>query len=186
MGVLYLAALIIGGGAIALQLLLGSDGHADAGAHTGGAGDHGEAGVVPIFLSLRFWTFGLLGFGMVGTALHHLGLAGRLPSLASAIVIGLISGFGASWAFRALVRADTSSGAHADDPIGHVGRVLVACRRGGHGKVRIELRGQTLDLLATTDEDELASGTEVLIEEVRGTTAHVSRVPPEMLPPKQD
>src|SRR5262245_29149243 len=80
MGIVYLAALILGGGTILLQLLAGGDGHdgADAdGDHgdQGGHGGHGDAGLVPIFLSLRFWTFGLLGFGLAGSLLHYLGLA---------------------------------------------------------------------------------------------------------------
>ena len=72
MGILYLAALIIGFGTIALQLALGGDSHSDADVGGDGAdahldadahgdadhghGDHGhgEGGFLPIFLSLRF------------------------------------------------------------------------------------------------------------------------------------
>jgi membrane protein implicated in regulation of membrane protease activity len=198
-GILYLAALVIGGGTLALQLLLGgnSDGdvHADAGGgdvHADTAGGehdthaHGEAGFLPIFLSLRFWVYGLLGFGMVGAALHYLGLAGSLATPLIAVAVGLLSGFLASWTFQALARADTtSSSAEANDAVGQVGRVLVPCTRGQKGKVRIELRGQTLDLIATTDDDELASGSSVLVEEMRGMTAHVSRAPGDFLPEKR-
>ena len=204
MGILYLAALVIGGGTLALQLLLGgnSDGdvhadvHADAGGgdvhadtHAGAGHDthaHGEAGFLPIFLSLRFWVYGLLGFGMVGAALHYLGLAGSLATPLIAVAVGLVSGFLASWTFRALAQADTtSSSAEANDAVGHVGRVLVPCTRGQKGKVRIELRGQTLDLIATTDDEELASGSSVLVEEMRGMTAHVSRAPADFLSGKR-
>src|SRR6188768_3751822 len=73
-GVLYLAALILGLGTIMVQLLMGGHGDADGSAgvdhdvdqdvdahHAGG---HGEVdhGFLPIFLSLRFWIFGALAF----------------------------------------------------------------------------------------------------------------------------
>jgi membrane protein implicated in regulation of membrane protease activity len=200
-GILYLAALVIGGGTLALQLLLGgnsdADVHADVDADAGGGevhadtGDghdahaHGDAGFLPIFLSLRFWVYGLLGFGMVGAALHYLGLASSFVTPLIAAAVGLLSGFLASWTFRALARSDTTSSAEATDAVGQVGRVLVPCVRGQKGKVRIELRGQTLDLIATTDDEELASGSQVLVEEMRGMTAHVSRAPADFLSGKR-
>jgi membrane protein implicated in regulation of membrane protease activity len=193
-GILYLAALVIGGGVLALQLLLGGDSDSDAGAgevhaDTGDGHDtghaHGEAGFLPIFLSMRFWIYGLLGFGMVGAILHYLELAGSLTTPLVAGAVGLLAGFIASWTFRVLARADTSSGAEATDVVGQVGRVLIPCARGSKGKVRIELRGQTLDLIATTDDEELTSGSPVLIEEIRGMTAHVSRAPSDFLPGKR-
>lgn len=97
---LYIAALIFGGGLLALSLLGGhghgdadGDGHvdlhgdADAGDHDQHSGAHHAAGhaehpdahvkgggdFVTIFVSLRFWTF-LLGFG---------GLTGLLLTLLS-------------------------------------------------------------------------------------------------------
>jgi len=196
-GILYLAALVIDGGTLALQLLLGGSSDADAGggevhgdvhADTGDGHDahaHGDGGFLPIFLSLRFWVYGLLGFGMVGAGLHYLGLAGSLATPLIAVAIGLLSGFAASWTFRALARADTTSGAEATDAVGQVGRVLVPCTRGQKSKIRIELRGQTLDLIATTDDEELASGSKVMVEEMRGTTAHVSRASGDFLQGKR-
>jgi membrane protein implicated in regulation of membrane protease activity len=188
-GVLYVAALIVGAGTLSLQLLLAgdSDGHGDGdvGQHDGSVhAGHGEAGFLPILLSLRFWTYGLLAFGMVGTLLHYLELAGSTLTLISAIGIGLLSGFVASYSLRLLAQSDTSSGAEASDAVGQLGRVLVSCRKGERGKVRIELRGQSVDFIATTDEAELEGGTSVLVEEVRGGTLHVSRAPDDLLPPK--
>jgi membrane protein implicated in regulation of membrane protease activity len=197
MGILYLAALVIGGGTLALQLLLGGHGDADADGGGGGHGDvhdagadghdehghgHGDAGFLPIFLSLRFWIYGLLGFGMVGAALHYLALAGSLATPLIAAAVGILSGLIASWTFHALARSDTSSGLQSGDAVGQVARVLVPCKKGGKGKIRIEIRGQSMDLLATTDDEELGSGSTVLIEEMRGNTAHVSRAPADFLP----
>ncbi|MCA9639590.1 MAG: NfeD family protein, partial [Myxococcales bacterium] len=106
-----------------------------------------------------------------------------------AVSLGLLSGFGVSWVFRALGRAQTTSGGTARDAVGQVGKVLVPCSKGGRGKVRIELRGQTVDFMVTTDEEALAAGDLVLVEDVdtsggnTGGVLQVSRAPAEYLPP---
>lgn len=192
MGVLYLAALILGLGTIMVQLLMGGHGDADAGdasaevdhhLDTDHGDAHGEAdtGFLPIFLSLRFWIFGSLAFGMVGSLLHFLGLASALVTVVVAGVMGIGSGVLASWIFRVLNRQHVSSGAGENDAVGHVGKVLIRVPAQGHGKVRIQLKGQTLDLLATTDEVELLEGEQVLVEEMQDGRARVSKAPPDFL-----
>ena len=214
MGVIYLGALIVGLGTILLQLFMSGDGDADAdagghdvavdadadvdvdadaGGHEldaqghGGHGGHDiTGGFLPIFLSLRFWTFGLMAFGIVGTLLAYLGLAAPLLTALLATAMGVGSGFFASWSFRALARSTTQSGAQSGDAVGQVGKVLVRCTRQGRGKVRIELRGQTVDYLATTEAEELAEGELVLVEEVRDGEVRVARAPAEFLPNPSD
>ena len=160
----------------------------DLGAHgPGGHGGHDIAGgFLPIFLSLRFWTFGLMAFGIVGTLLSYLGLAAPLLTAVLAIAMGGGSGVFASWSFRALARAGTQSGAETSDAVGQVGKVLVRCTKQARGKVRIEVRGQTVDYLATTDAEELAEGELVLIEEIRDGEVRVARAPAEFLPNPSD
>jgi membrane protein implicated in regulation of membrane protease activity len=213
-GVIYLGALIVGLGTILLQLFMSGDGDADAGGHDvavdadadvdadvdadaaghdfdaqghGGHGGHDIAGgFLPIFLSLRFWTFGFMAFGIVGTLLAYLGLAAPLLTALLATAMGVGSGFFASWSFRALARSATQSGAQSGDAVGQVGKVLVRCTRQGRGKVRVELRGQTVDYLATTEAEELAEGELVLVEEVRDGEVRVARAPAEFLPNPSD
>jgi membrane protein implicated in regulation of membrane protease activity len=60
--------------------------------------------------------------------------------------------------------------------------VLIAVERGKHGKVRIEVHGRLLDLIATTDDERLEGGESVIVEEMRGTTAHVSRAGDSLAP----
>ncbi|MBI3199945.1 MAG: NfeD family protein [Myxococcales bacterium] len=208
MGILYLAALIIGFGTIALQLAMGGDSHGDAevggdadahldadadgdadhghGDHGHGDHGHGDGGFLPIFLSLRFWTFTFLAFGLSGSLVHYLDLATSIVTLGMAVGLGLGAGVLASLTFRALSRSEANSGASASDAIGQVGRVLLPLGKGARGKVRIELKGQTVDYVATTDDEQLEAGQMVMIEEIRDTTAHVSRAPAELLPPKRD
>ncbi len=200
-GILYLAALILGAGTIGVQLFMGHDTDADADADVNAdfdadadmdvaGGPHLDAvheadsdasGFAAIFLSLRFWTFGFLAFGMVGTLLYYLHLSSSLVTLVAALAMGLGSGFTASWSFRALKRSSVSSAAEESDAVGQVGKVLVPCERGGHGKVRLEVRGQSIDYLATTDEESLSDGELVLVEEVEDGTLHVSKAPPDFL-----
>jgi membrane protein implicated in regulation of membrane protease activity len=192
MGVLYLAALIVGLGVLGLQFVMGASGgdtdSADLDSEAGGDGaqqeahGHADGGVVAIFLSLRFWTFALLAFGLVGTTLHFLSLASPLVTGVAAGLMGLGSGSLANLTFRFLARTQVSSGAEPTDAIGQVGRVLIPIERGKRGKIRIALRGQTVDLLASTDDETLKHGDLVVVEELRGTTAHVSKAPSEFLP----
>jgi membrane protein implicated in regulation of membrane protease activity len=204
-GIIYLAALVIGVGVIAVQLLFAGKGDveldagadididadadvdvdADADAHADhGHVSHGDAGFLPILLSVRFWTFGLLAFGMVGTLLHVFRWASPWTTPFIALAMGIASGLLASLTFRALSRAETSSATSSRDAVGQVGRVLLPVSKDARGKVRIELRGQTIDLLATTDEEDLADGELVMIESLEGATARVSKAPAEFLPPK--
>ncbi|HEX6277424.1 MAG TPA: NfeD family protein, partial [Polyangiaceae bacterium] len=192
MGAVYLAALVLGLGILLLQFVMpssdpaghgpelgghGDVGHHDALDHHAGHGDaqHGPAGAIAIFLSFRFWTFGAMSFGFVGTLLHYLKLAAPVPSLVTAIAVGVISGLFASLAMRAVESSQTSSGGEADDTVGMIGRVLVPFERGKRGKIRVEVRGRLVDLLATTDDEKLEDGASIIVEEMRGTTAHVSR-----------
>jgi membrane protein implicated in regulation of membrane protease activity len=191
-GAVYLASLVLGLGVLLLQFVMpssdsagespeleghGGGDHDDALDHHAGHGDahHGPAGAIAVFLSFRFWTFGLMSFGFVGTLLHYLKLAGPTPSLVTAAAVGVLSGLFASLAMRAVARSQTSSGGEADDTIGMIGRVLIPLERGKRGKIRVEVRGRLVDLIATTDDEKLEDGATVMVEEMRGTTAHVSR-----------
>jgi membrane protein implicated in regulation of membrane protease activity len=202
MAVVYLAALIVGLGIVLLQLVMSSHGDADGASaddgieidgHVGGGGhgsdalahDDGHAidatGFLALFLSLRFWTFGALAFGLMGSLLHHLGLTSPVATAMVATATGFVSGAFAAWVFRALARSATDSGGQSTDLVGQVGKVLVPLTRGDRGKVRLRVRGQIVDYLATTDEEALEAGANVLVEEVRGERVHVNRVPRELV-----
>jgi membrane protein implicated in regulation of membrane protease activity len=186
---LYLAALIFGLGVLLLQFILPSHGTEHPGdsdaLDTHEQHSHeGASGPLAVLLSLRFWTFGFLAFGMVGSLLHSFSLTSDAVTLVLALVMGLTSGALAAWTFIALKRGETASGVDARNCVGHIGRVVLALHRQQPGKVRIQLGGTTLDLVATTDESSLEQGAHVLIEEVRGTSVHVSRAPDLLIPEK--
>jgi len=191
-GIVYLAALILGLGTIALQFILAHAGDADVQAdhdvdvgdhdldgdahHEGpdGAPDHGA--VLGLFLSMRFWTYALLAFGMVGAASHFLHLAGPTSVLVTSLAMGAGAGIAASMLFRAL-KPGVSSATTSAETVGRMARVTVPLRKGGLGKVRVEVKGKRVDLLATTDADEdIAAGAEVVVVEFRGEQAHVEPI----------
>lgn len=196
MGALYLAALIIGGGSIALQLLLsdhssGSGDGGDAGGghellgHGHGDGDGLAGGLLPQLASLRFWYFTLLAFGLVGTPLHFFGLATALLTGAIAGVAGLCAGFVAVTVFASFARDTVQSGASAKELVGQVGRVLVPAAPGARGKVRVEVHGETKDFVSRADEA-LAEGDTVIVDEVTDTELHVARAPAELASRRED
>jgi len=168
----------------------GGDGHSDHGAADQGLqGVHAAAGaggsVIGLFgvaLSLRFWTFFAAFFGLTGLVLDGLDLvAGELPPLALAVGMGLLAGTAVQALMGRLTGNDTGVVAGVDDYVGKVGRVLVpiaATPGAGPGKLRIELKGTTVDLLARTDEPaELPVGTHALIVGLDDTTALVVAAP---------
>jgi membrane protein implicated in regulation of membrane protease activity len=188
MGVAYLAALVAALGVLVVQVFAGSHGghHGDLGhGHAGGEHHaHGaaadEAAVWTMFLSLRFWLFAALGFGLSGSLLHYLTSVPEGTAVVIAIVTGLASGLFAALAFRALRRGSATTEARSSAAVGKVGRVVVACGRGATGKVRIEIGGSSVDLMATTDDDAIANGEEVLVEDLHDGVARVSRKPGEL------
>lgn len=173
----YIGALIAGAGTILLQVILAA-GHADVDAHAGDVhdGDH-DAGAWSVLLSTRFWTFLLLAFGLVGTMLTAFGLAGFGLALGLAVGSGILAGLFAALTLRALKRTQATTNASIDDAVGMLARVVVPCAKGRIGKVRVELKGQAVDLMAMTSEHELAAGVEVVVEEVNGGVARVVKAP---------
>jgi membrane protein implicated in regulation of membrane protease activity len=111
-----------------------------------------------------------------------LGAASSGVALAVALATGLGVGWLAALGFRALGRQTLSSSADPSDLRGQVGRVLVACEKGRKGKVRLTVRGQIVDIVATTDERRLEPGDGVIVEDVGAGYVHVCRAPNELLP----
>lgn len=189
----YLFAFALGGVLLLGSILLGdkdtgahggADANADSGAQAqhfdhGVDGAHGTvAGLFTAFLSLRFWMFFLAFFGLTGLVLDGLDLVER-PTIAlvAALAMGLLTGQTTVAVFRRLSHGDTSTAASASDYVGRSGRVLVGFGPGAVGKLRLSLKGTTVDVLATTeDERPFAAGEEALVIAMHDTTALVARV----------
>lgn len=195
MGLVYLFALVVGFGILGLQTILGGKGGGDdVGGDHGDGGDKpttandgagktagGSFGFVAFFLSFRFWIFTLLAFGLTGSLLHYLNLASPTVVLALAAASGLGAGFFASLVFSLVMRSSVSTTADVTHARGTVGRVLVPVGKQKAGQIRVVLRGQSVDLIAKTDGEDLARGDQVIVEEIDGHTARVSKSPSELL-----
>jgi membrane protein implicated in regulation of membrane protease activity len=176
MWLLYAVAFLLGAGILLIQLLSGHHGHdaalpADIG-HDGG-GHHAAHG--PGLMSLRAASYGVFTFGFVGGTLHVLGLTSPTAALAIALVAGVAVMLAVGFTFQRLGDPTVSGEAGLHEARGATGRVLVGCARGREGKVRVTLKGQTVDMLATTDEDDIPAGAEVVVTDVQDMVARVAR-----------
>lgn len=177
----YVFGLVLGG-ILLVASMIGGDGATDpAGELEGGAGDglgHGDlAGIATTLLSLRFWTFASAFFGLSGLVLDGLGIVeSDWLAMVLSIATGLGIGYVASAIWRIAVRDEVGLAASSSDYIGKLGRVLLPIQRGQVGKLRLELRGTSVDVLARTDDEEpIRAGDEVKILAMDGSTALVTR-----------
>ncbi len=186
----YLFAFALGAVLLIASIFMGGDDadvgadadvDADADADVDGDADHHDGGgeiggFFGALTSLRFWTFFAATFGLTGALLEWQGvLDNAWIALALAVAVGFIAGYFAVETFRRLAAGETGHVAGAKDYVGKSGRVLVAIVPGAVGKVRVEVRGSTVDLLATNDEGiTIAIGEHALVIEMRGTTALVA------------
>ncbi len=192
---LYLFSFALGGLLLLASILLGDkDGGHDSGdVDTDTDGDHGGhqasdhgvpatpgsfAGMFTAFLSLRFWMFFLAFFGLTGLVLDGLDIIPNSGvALAISLAMGLATGQVTAAVFRHLSSSETSTAASVSDYVGKSGRVLIAFAPGSLGKLRITLKGTTVDVLATTDDERpFAVGDDALVIQMNDTTALVSRV----------
>lgn len=192
---LYLFTLIVGAVLLGASILLGghdadadgdvdldADGDADLEAEGGldkDMGGHGDAsGFLLTFLSLRFWTFFLAFFGLTGLVLDLFDLVGNpWITLALAAAMGLGTGAGAMAALHKLGMDTTGKAVESKDYVGKTARVIVPFGGPGVGKVRVDVKGSQVDLLASgVDDEDFKGREEVLIVEMEGPRARVARV----------
>jgi membrane protein implicated in regulation of membrane protease activity len=197
----YVFALVLGGILLGASIVMGGEtgdgdtpalGEAEAAADGAGelvalgqqglATTHGDAhgaldGVLTSFLSLRFWTFFLAFTGLAGVV-FELGALVTPAWLGATIAagVGLVSGQSAVAIFHALGTSESSTVAEASDFVGRSARAQFAFARGEIGKIRLDVKGTTVDLLATTDElTPFQAGDEVLIVAMQDANAVVAR-----------
>jgi membrane protein implicated in regulation of membrane protease activity len=174
MWLLYLLALVLGGGLLLVQLAGGGHhglDHAFGADHLGGPGHHPAGG--PGMLSTRSVTYGLFAFGFVGVALHVLALTGPRGAFAVAASAGIATTLAVGTTLRAVGDPAASGEAALVEARGTKGRVLIPMAPGQPGKVRVQIKGQTVDLVATTDGRVLEAGSEVMVVDVKGDVAEV-------------
>ncbi|MBV6458658.1 MAG: hypothetical protein HONBIEJF_01792 [Fimbriimonadaceae bacterium] len=173
---LYLVAAMVGLGLIIFTAIAGGhDTHVDHDL-TGDAGIHwDDIGLAP-FLSLRFWTYFAATFGLTGAVLSLMRAPFQQQNLIASLVGGFVVGLAVHFAMRALRRSESSSAAHVDDLIGREGKLLVGIREGQPGKVRLDVKGDLIDMLALPESGKTAeAGETVYVLAIENDRAIVAR-----------
>ncbi len=120
--------------------------------HDGGVADAALA-LLPV-TSVRFWTFFLAFFGLTGMTLTlaTLGPGVVVNALISAGV-GYASGLSVVSVGRKLQKQSYDSSIGYGDYLGNTAVVTLPVARGRTGKVRLDLKGRTVELMADTEDD---------------------------------
>src|SRR5450432_2715402 len=138
MWLVYLLALVVGGGLLFVQMVSG--GHdMVAGGHSPDVQHHGAG---PGVLSIRSALYGVFAFGFVGAALHIPGITSSRAALALAVLSGVATMLAAGFTFARLDSREASGAASLEEAKGRRARVLLPCSPERPGKIRVELGGQ--------------------------------------------
>lgn len=127
------------------------------------------------FLTLRFWIYTSGCAGIIGILATLFSKAGEPLIAVVSILSGLLMGFLAAWSYRMLPRAEVTGGVSNDDFVGAVGNVMVAVGESKVGKVRVLVKGDTIDMLALAEEGMIEVGEEILVTSVEGQKVTVVR-----------
>ncbi|MBS1707213.1 MAG: NfeD family protein [Armatimonadetes bacterium] len=128
------------------------------------------------FFSLRFYTYFFAGFGTTGLLLTWLAKLSEPTAGIISAVVGLGCGLSVSIIVRALRLSESSSAAKEKDMLGKEAQVLVAVRGSTPGRIRLSLRGDLIDFLATTEDgSDIEPGASVVVLEVINGRAVVAR-----------
>lgn len=116
-----------------------------------------------LLTSFKFWTFGSCFFGLTGLVLSALGLMPTFVAIA-ALVMGFICGAGMALTLRQLRRRQVNSLVQSADLAGLEGTVEIPFDASTRGKVRLQVKGSTVDFIAyTNDSTPLDAGDRVFV-----------------------
>jgi len=171
----FLSCLILGGGILAVQFVLGAMGAANHDFEV-----HHDAADGMDMLSVRALSAALAFFGLVGLSLSRAGITAWLTIPAAAA-----AGFGAALGVAALIRnlrrLEVDKSFDIQRAVGLPARVHLGVpgKREGAGKVHLTVHDRLMELDAVTSEDAIPAGTNVLvIDAITSDTVLVSRSQP--------
>lgn len=179
---LYLFAAAAGVPLVLWFVLSGGDQGGEGGGGEGGGADDGVGGVMFRLLPLSTIAFVLATFGVCGLLLGAVG-TGSATTLVAAAGAGAVAGALNSTVFSYLRRSESGSAVSDRQLAGSVGRVVLPVAGERRGRVAIDVSGQQVYLSAQTMPDapaELEVGARVLVVEVEGGIARVTRLDPEL------
>lgn len=136
----------------------------------------GSSGFWLPFLSIRFWTYFVGGFGILGTVLSLFGIESEPMRLYASLGTGVFLGLVAAYVWRFIQKDQLDASTKEGDFIGAMGTMTVSSRNHEPGKVRVSVRGELIDLIArTTDDQDVSAGEEVVVVEIDGGLARVMK-----------
>jgi len=103
--------------------------------------------------SFKFYTYSMAFFGLTGTLLTALGLASAVVSASLAILMGLGAGLAVSYVLYVGGLSEGGRATNDDDFVGLTARVLLPVKKGQRGKVRVNIGGRAMDVMAVTDDE---------------------------------
>ena len=159
MTLLYALALGLGGVLLAATLLTGGD--ADGDGDADGVGGMALTMAGPLG-SLRFWTFGALGFGLTGVLSTLLGIPAA-GVLAFSSIVGVGLGYGLFRMFRWLAREQVSGETTVGDYVGAEARVLLPIRTEGLGKVAVERMSGRFEVAASSGDGRVHAPGDIVV-----------------------
>lgn len=175
---LYLFAAAAGVPLVLWSLLAGGD----EGGGDGGGPDDGAAGLMFRLLPLSTIAFIAATFGVCGLVLGAVD-TGAFTTFAGSAAAALAAGALNSTLFSYLRRSESSSDVSDRQLAGTVGRVVLPVAGERRGRITVTVGGQQVYLSARTMPDapaELEVGAPVLVVEVEGGIARVTRLDPEL------
>ncbi|MGD1952226.1 MAG: NfeD family protein [Leptolyngbyaceae cyanobacterium] len=121
-----------------------------------------------ILTSFQFWTVGGFLFGLTGLSLGWVQSSWSASIIfIAALIMGILLGGTLAVVLRQLARRHADSLVRTEDFAGRVGVVELPFDATSKGKVRLELRGSTLHMMALTDDTkQFAPGDKVLVVNV--------------------
>jgi hypothetical protein len=186
MEMVFLVCAAVGGTLLLCQFLIGllGFGHHDVGHdHDLGHGhdlDHDHE---------SSWYVGILTFRAIVTAVTFFGLAGLAAMEASlsvleSLALGVLAGAGAlflvAWLMKSMHRLKADGTVRIDRAVGKTGTVYLSIpgNQAGAGKVTVKVQNRTVEYLAVTRQEPLATGTPVqVVAVISSDTVEVVPVP---------
>jgi hypothetical protein len=106
--------------------------------------------------SFKFYTFALAFFGLTGVVFSMLGLwANPTGVFALSLVMGLVSGLGVAFALHRVNVGSGGGGVTERDYVGASGKIVLPLRSGKRGKIKMRIKGRTIEMLAESADDDI-------------------------------
>ncbi len=151
------------------------DAHHGGHHHNSDGMDSGVPTALLWLLSIQLWTYLLAFGGLTGLLLRTVAHVGEPVAGLSALSVGLFTALSARAVMRRMSVTTLPGTMVEEQMVGSTATVLIPAPAGGMGKVRLEFRGQTIDLIAKpSDGGALAEGASVTILDIRDGEAEVS------------